>query len=37
VVRVRLVVNKQRSHKFRMEMFNLKKLNEVVGKEKYRV
>jgi hypothetical protein len=35
-VRERLVVNKQRSHRFHMERFNLKKLNEVQGKEKYR-
>jgi hypothetical protein len=31
----RLAVNKQRSHRFHMERFNLKKLNEVKGKEKY--
>jgi hypothetical protein len=30
-------VNKQRSHRFRMERFNLKKLNEVEAKEKYHV
>jgi hypothetical protein len=36
-VRERLAVNKQGSPKFRMERFNLKKLNEVEGKEKYRV
>jgi hypothetical protein len=30
-------VNKQGPHKFQMERFNLKKLNEVEGKEKYRV
>jgi hypothetical protein len=29
----RLVVNKQRSRRFHMERFNLKKLNEVEGKE----
>jgi hypothetical protein len=29
-------VNKQRSHRFHMERFNLKKLNKVEGKEKYR-
>jgi hypothetical protein len=34
-VRERLVVNKQRSQRFHMERFNLKKLNEVEGKEKY--
>jgi hypothetical protein len=28
-VRERLAVNKQRSHRFHMEKFNLKKLNEV--------
>jgi hypothetical protein len=33
----RLAVNKQRSHRFHMERFNLKKLNEVEGKEQYRV
>jgi hypothetical protein len=33
----RLAVNKQRSHIFYMGRFNLKKLNEVEGKEKYRV
>jgi hypothetical protein len=32
-VRERLVVNKQRSHRFHMEMFSLKKLNKVDGKE----
>jgi hypothetical protein len=32
----RIAVNKQGSHKFHMERFNLKKLNEVEGKEKYR-
>jgi hypothetical protein len=36
-VRERLSVNKQRSHRFHMERFNLKKLNEVEGKEKYRI
>jgi hypothetical protein len=35
-VRARLAVNKQRSHRFHMERFNLKKLNEVEGKEQYR-
>jgi hypothetical protein len=34
-VRERLAVNKQTSHKFNMERFNLKKLNDVEGKEKY--
>jgi hypothetical protein len=32
-VRDRLALNKQRSHRFHMERFNLKKLNEVEGKE----
>jgi hypothetical protein len=36
-VRERLAVNKQRSHRFHMERFNLKKLNEVGGKEQFRV
>jgi hypothetical protein len=36
-VREQLAVNKQRSHKFHMERFNLGKLNEVKGKEQYRV
>jgi hypothetical protein len=36
-VRERLAVNKQRSHRFHMERFNLKKLNEVKGKEQYHV
>jgi hypothetical protein len=36
-VRERLVVMKQRSHRFHMERFNLKKLNKVEGKEKYHV
>jgi hypothetical protein len=31
-VRERLAVNKQRSQRFHMERFNLKKLNEVEGK-----
>jgi hypothetical protein len=35
-VRERLPVNKQRSHRFHMEGFNLKSLNEVEGKQKYR-
>jgi hypothetical protein len=33
--RERLAMNKQRSHTFRMKVFNLKKLNELEGKEKY--
>jgi hypothetical protein len=36
-VRERLAMNKHRSHKFHMERFNLKKLNDVEGKEQYRV
>jgi hypothetical protein len=35
-IRERLAVNKQGSHKFHMERFNLQKLNEVEGKDKYR-
>jgi hypothetical protein len=35
--RERLAVSKQRSQRFHMERFNLKKLNEVEGKEQYRV
>jgi hypothetical protein len=34
-VRERLAVNKQRSHRFHMERFSLKKLNEVEGKEQF--
>jgi hypothetical protein len=36
-VRARLSVNKQRSQKFHMERFNLKKLNEVEDKEQFGV
>jgi hypothetical protein len=36
MVRERLTVNKQ-NHTFNMERFNLKKLNEVEGKEQLRV
>jgi hypothetical protein len=36
-VRERLAVNKQRSHRFHMERFNLKRLHEVKGKVQYRV
>jgi hypothetical protein len=36
-IRERLAVNKQGSHKFHMKRFSLKKLNDVEGKEKYRV
>jgi hypothetical protein len=35
--RERITVNKQGSHKFYMERFKLRKLNEVRGKEKYGV
>jgi hypothetical protein len=33
----RLAMSKQRSNSFLVERFNLKKLNKVEGKEKYRV
>jgi hypothetical protein len=33
----RLAVNEQRSHKFHIDRFNLKKLNDVEGKEQFRV
>jgi hypothetical protein len=36
-VRERLAVNKQRSHTFHMERFNLKTLNDVESKEQFRV
>jgi hypothetical protein len=36
-IRERLAVNKQRSHRFHMERFNLKKLNEVEDNEQYHV
>jgi hypothetical protein len=36
-IRERIAVNKQGSHKFNVERFNLKKLNEVEGKEEYHV
>jgi hypothetical protein len=36
-VRERLAVNKQRSQRFNMERFNLKKLNDVEGREQFRV
>jgi hypothetical protein len=36
-VRERLTVNKQRSHRFHMERFNLKKLNQVESKEQFYV
>jgi hypothetical protein len=34
-VRERLVANKQRSHRFRMKSFNLRKLKEIQRKELY--
>jgi hypothetical protein len=34
-VRERLAVNKQRSHRFLVERFNPKKLNEVESKEQF--
>jgi hypothetical protein len=36
-VRERLAMKKQRSHSFHMERFNLNKLNEVEGKEQFRL
>jgi hypothetical protein len=36
-VREQLAVNKQRSHRFHIERFNLKKLNKVEDNEQYRV
>jgi hypothetical protein len=36
-VRERLAVNKQRSHRFHIERFTLKKLHEIEGKEKFGV
>jgi hypothetical protein len=36
-VRERLAVNKQRSQRFDINRFNLEKLNEVGGKEQFRV
>jgi hypothetical protein len=36
-VRERQAVNKQKTQRFNMERFNLKKLNDVEGKEKFRV
>jgi hypothetical protein len=35
-IRVKLTVNNQRLQRIYMERFNLKKLNDVEGKEKYR-
>jgi hypothetical protein len=34
-VRKRLAMSKQTTHRFHRERFNLKKLNEVEGKEQY--
>jgi hypothetical protein len=36
-IRERLAVNKQTTQRVHMERFNLKKLNEIEGKEQYRV
>jgi hypothetical protein len=36
-VRERLAVNKQRSHSLHTDRFNLKKLNDVEGKEQFHV
>jgi hypothetical protein len=36
-VRERLAVSKQTMHRFHMERLNLKKLNEVNGKEQYHI
>jgi hypothetical protein len=36
-VKDRQAVGKHRLHRFQMERFNFKKLNEVEGKEQYRV
>jgi hypothetical protein len=36
-VRERLAVSKQTTHRFHMERLNLKKLNEILGKEQYHV
>jgi hypothetical protein len=36
-VRKRLAVSKQTMHRWHMEWFNLKKLNEIEGKEQYHV
>jgi hypothetical protein len=37
IVRERLTMSKQTTHRFYTEGFNLKKLNEVQGKEQYHV
>jgi hypothetical protein len=36
-VRERLAVSEQRMHRVHMERFNLKKLNEIEGKDRYHV
>jgi hypothetical protein len=36
-LRGKLALNKQKSHRFHMERFKLKKLNKVQHKEKYHV
>jgi hypothetical protein len=36
-VRERLAVNEQRSHRFHIQRFNFKKLNEIEGKEQFRI
>jgi hypothetical protein len=36
-VRERLALSKKTTHRFYMQRFNLKKLNEVKGKEQYRI
>jgi hypothetical protein len=36
-VRERLLVNKQRSYRFHIKRFNLKKINKVEGKEQFHV
>jgi hypothetical protein len=36
-VRERLAARKQKMHRFHMQRFNLRKLNEVEGKEQYLV
>jgi hypothetical protein len=34
-VRERLALNKQRSHRYHINRFNLKKLNQIEGKEQF--
>jgi hypothetical protein len=36
-IRERLAVSKQTTHSVHMEKVNLKKLNEIVGKERYNI